>query len=195
MWHTDAIINAWPTIFNFSYIDEILYFDGWSGVASCSTVLYFMWWIAYTSFMLLIGIDLPKKYKSNGQEAHPKYDTVFHSTMRGGVCIALGKVRGRSKSKSLQMMEENSFDLVDFFMYMAAHMIAALGTVYTIGYACFINRYFHLAMLGFSVVVAVVRGGKRYTYYSTKMYSRALKKEFAHIIDNDGGQAGYSRLT
>ena len=70
MWHTDAIINAWPAIFNFSYIDEILYFDGWSGVASCSTVLYFMWWIAYTSFMLLIGIDLPKKYKSNGQEAN-----------------------------------------------------------------------------------------------------------------------------
>jgi len=196
MWHADATTDAWPGVFDFSYINEIRYFGGMSSVAGCATFLYFIWWIGYTSFMLLVGINLPKKFTPSGQKANPKWDTVFHSTMRQGVCIAMGKyLRGRKTEDSLKQMEENNFDLVDFFIYMAAHMIAALGAIYTIGYGCFLNKYFHLAMLGGSVVLAVLRGANRYTYYTTKMYSRTLRKQFAHIIDNDNGKEGYSRMT
>jgi len=166
-----------------------------NSVIGCSTALYFMWWIFYVSFMLLVGIDLPKKFKANGEKANPKWDTVFHSTMRGGACISIGKVcRGRSREDSLKLMEENDFDLLDFFLYMVAHMIASLTVVCTLGYGIFINQYVHKAVLAVALGLAVVRGAKRYTYYSTKMYSRTLRKQFAHIIADEGGKEGYSRM-
>lgn len=193
IWHTDAIIEAWPGVFNFSYMDEIRYFGGVSSVAGCATALYFMWWIFYISFMLLVGINLPKKFNSNGQDAKPKWDTVYHSTMRQGVCVAIGTyIRGRPTADSLKQMEENNFDLVDFGIYMIAHMTCSLGVIYTVGYLCFSNKYFHLSMIGASSALAVIRGAKRYTYYSTKMYSRTLRKQFANIIDDDNNKAGYS---
>jgi len=177
-------------------MDEIRYFGGISSVAGCAGRLYFLWWIFYTSFMLLLGISLPKKFKSNGQEANPKWDTVFHSTMRDGFCIHIGQyLRGRKKADSLKQMEENDFDTIDFFIYMALHMIAALGSVCTIGYGCFSNKYFHVSMLAGSTVLAVVRGAKRYTYYSTKMHSRTLRKQFAHIIADANGKGEYFRMT
>lgn len=195
-WHTDGIMSSWPNIFNFSYMDEIRYFGGMSSVAGCAGGLYFLWWIFYTSFMLLLGINLPKKFKTNGEEANPKWDTVFHSTMRQGVCIPIGIFfRGRKKADSLKQMEENDFDTIDFFIYMAFHMISALGAICTIGYGCFSNKYFHQSMLAGSVVLAVVRGAKRYTYYSTKMYTRTLRKQFGHIIADDNGKGGYSPMT
>ena len=52
-------------------------------------------------------------------------------------------------------------------------------------------------MLGASIVIAVVRGANRYTYYTTKMYSRVLRKEFAEQLAQSGGEAkvGYTRMT
>lgn len=129
--------------------------------------------------MLLVGIDLPRKYNTDGNPANPKYDTVFHSTMRQGACVAIGHVfRGRSKSDSLQQCEDNCFDLVDFFIYMAFHLFAALSAIYVIGYPCFVWRNFHLGMICAVVALAVMRGSRRYTYYATKMYSRTIRKSF-----------------
>ncbi len=92
--------------------------------------------------MLLLGIDLPNKTKYEGTTSTPKWDTVFHSTMRGGTCIAIGKIfRGRPKKESLNQMEDNNFDLIDFFIYMVFHMIAAVTAVYLIGYPCFEEEY------------------------------------------------------
>mmetsp|Transcript_35126 Transcript_35126/g.75854 ORF Transcript_35126/g.75854 Transcript_35126/m.75854 type:complete len:462 (+) Transcript_35126:33-1418(+) len=196
-WHSDEITASWPKAFNFAYMDEIRYFGGMDSVAGCSTFLYFMWFLFYISFMLLVGINLPRKYEKNsGALANPKYDTVFHSTMRMGVCIPIGTYfRKRKRATSLKLMEENDFDTVDFFIYMMFHMILALGSIYTVGYGCFSNKVFHKVVLGGSVVLAVVRGANRYTYYSTKMYTRALRKEFAGILDQDKHQKGeYSRM-
>ena len=136
--------------------------------------------------MLLGGIDLPKKVQPDGiTPANPTYDTVFHSTMRGGVCISIGKIfRGRSKVDSLKQMEENRFDLVDFFIYMAFHMIASIAAVNVIGYPCFSSQKFHLFMLVVVTTLAVTRGASRYTYYSTKMYSNSLRRQFASALDS-----------
>ena len=196
MWHSDAILESWPKVFSFdSYIHDIRYFGGTDSAAACATAMYMTWWVLYASFILLGGINLPRKYKSNGEDAHPKWDTVFHSTMRQGTCIAIGKAfRGRSKKESLKLCEENDFDTIDFFIYMMFHMILALAAIYIIGYACFSHKYFHLSALGTSAVVAVIRGARRYTYYSTKMYARGLRKQFAHLIAEEGKE-GYSRLT
>ncbi|KAL7537805.1 hypothetical protein ACHAXR_008105 [Thalassiosira sp. AJA248-18] len=195
MWHSEQIKNAWPDIFHLTYMDDIHYFpkagpiftpgSGLDSVVGNAIVLYLLWWIPYVCFMLLFGIDLPKKFKYDGTPNNPKWDTVFHSTMRQGLCIAIGKTfRGRSKRDSLKQMEENDFDLIDFFIYMTFHLIAAVAAFYVIGYPCFQSQNFHLFMLIFVVWLAVTRGASRYTYYSTKMYSRALRKQFAGVLDD-----------
>eukprot|EP00578_Thalassiosira_sp_NH16_P026582 CAMPEP_0181087492 /NCGR_PEP_ID=MMETSP1071-20121207/6299_1 /TAXON_ID=35127 /ORGANISM="Thalassiosira sp., Strain NH16" /LENGTH=397 /DNA_ID=CAMNT_0023169379 /DNA_START=172 /DNA_END=1362 /DNA_ORIENTATION=+ len=160
IWHSDAVRSAWPGIFHLTYMDEIHYFpksgpifapgSGLDSVVGNSVVLYLLWWIPYVCFMLLIGIDLPKKLKYDGTPNNPKWDTVFHSTMRQGVCISIGRMlRGRSKRDSLKQMEENDFDLIDFFIYMTFHMIASVIAFYLIGYPCFKSQNFHLFMLVF----------------------------------------------
>lgn len=146
--------------------------------------------------MLLGGINLPKKFNSDGTLANPNFDTVFHSTMRGGVCISIGKFfRGRTKADSLKQMEENSFDVIDFFVYMGFHMISAMAALCFIGYPCFRYKFFHLFMLAGSTTLAVIRGAKRYTYYSTKMYSKILRKQFAHALAEEDAREGYLPVT
>jgi len=190
MWNSDDIKAAWPNIFHLNYLDHIQFFptsgifvipgSGLDSVVGCSIYLYLLWWVPYVIFMLHSGIDLPNKVK---QEC-PKWDTVFHSTMRGGTCIAIGKVfRGRSKQDSLKQMEDSNFDLLDFFIYMAFHMLSSVAAIYVIGYPCFRSQNFHLFMLIFLTCLTVTRGASRYTYYTTKMHSRALRKQFAAILD------------
>eukprot|EP00984_Skeletonema_dohrnii_P017887 scaffold8237_cov157-Skeletonema_dohrnii-CCMP3373.AAC.2 len=170
VWYNDRIVEAWPNLFNLSYLEDgLTYYGGTDSIASCSTAFYFTWWVIYVCFMLGGGgIDLPKKFKPDGSPANPRYDTVFHSTMRDGVCILIGKFfRGRSRAESLTLMETN---IIIFFRL----------------------------MLGASIVIAVVRGANRYTYYTTKMYSRVLRKEFAEQLAQSGGgeaKEGYTRLT
>ena len=196
VWYNDAIIAAWPALFNLSYLnDDVNYFGGSDSVAALSTAFYFTWWVLYIAFMLGGGIDLPKKYKPDGSPANPKYDTVYHSTMRGGTCIPIGKfIRGRSKAESLTLMETNMFDRIDFAWYMFFHMVAALAGIYVSGYACFKSKVFFRLMLGACLVIAVVRGANRYTYYTTKMYARVLRKEFAEQIARAENKEGYSRM-
>ncbi len=200
VWSHEKIVEAWPNLFDLSYLEYGLsYFGGTGSVASCSTAFYFTWWIIYVCFMLLGGgIDLPKKFNKDGSPANPKYDTVFHSTMRDFLCIPIGKfVRGRSRAENLTLMETNMFDKIDFCVYMMMHMVAALSAIYVSGYLCFKSIIFFRLLLAASIVIAVVRGANRYTYYTTKMYSRVLKKEFAEQLAHGDGTAkeGCSRLT
>eukprot|EP00573_Skeletonema_grethae_P000556 CAMPEP_0201691448 /NCGR_PEP_ID=MMETSP0578-20130828/4603_1 /ASSEMBLY_ACC=CAM_ASM_000663 /TAXON_ID=267565 /ORGANISM="Skeletonema grethea, Strain CCMP 1804" /LENGTH=438 /DNA_ID=CAMNT_0048176651 /DNA_START=17 /DNA_END=1333 /DNA_ORIENTATION=+ len=199
VWHNDRIVEAWPSLFNLSYLEDgLAYFGGSDSISTYSTAFYFTWWVIYVCFMLGGGIDLPKKFKPDGSPANPKYDTVFHSTMRDGVCILLGKLfRGRSRAESLTLMETNMFDKIDFCLYMMFHMIASLTAIYVSGFLCFKSIIFFRLMLGASIVIAVVRGANRYTYYTTKMYSRVLRKEFAEQLARSGSDAndGYTRLT
>jgi len=90
LWHWQQVKAAWPEIFHFSYMDNIHYLPKDGGlfvfpgssldcVVGNSIVLYLLWWIPYVCFMLLVGIDLPKKFREDGvTPKNPKYDTVFH---------------------------------------------------------------------------------------------------------------------
>ena len=184
MWHSAEIKEHWPYIFRLTYLEGLHYFpedgiffapgDGLESVAGSSVALYFLWWIPYVCFQLLAGLELPEKVN---------WDTVFHSTMRQGLCITLGKVfRGRSKEESIALCMENDFDLIDFFIYMICHLIASMAAIYFIGYPCFSSQEFHLLMIIFVTWLVVTRGAKRYTYYTTKMYSRVLHEHFAEQI-------------
>ena len=158
--------------------------QGLDSVVGNAIVLYLLWWIPYVCFMLLIGIDLPKKFRDDSTPNNPKWDTVFHSTMRQGACIAIGRTfRGRSKKDSLKLCEENNFDLIDFFIYMFFHLIAAVSAFYLIGYPCFLSQNFHFFILVFVAWLAVMRGASRYTYYTTKMYSKQVRKQFSGALD------------
>ena len=194
MWHADELRDHYPSIFHLTYLEGLKYFPvdgifftpgtGLESVAGNSVALYLLWWIPYVCFQLLIGIDLPKKIKDDGTPAKPKWDTVFHSTMRQGLCVSIGKVfRGRSKKDSIALCMDNNFDLIDFSIYMIAHGIAAMAAFYGIGYPCFESQQFHLFMIIFVTWLAVARGAKRYTYYTTKMYGRVLREQFSDQLD------------
>ena len=155
-------------------------------MAGNSVLLYLAWCLPYVVFMLVLGgIDLPKKFQKNGiTPNNPKWDTVFHSTMRQGVGVLIGKVfRRRSKSQCLQRAEENNYDWIDFIIYMVLHMSASVASIYVIAYPCFASHRVHLFVLAFASFLAVTRGASRYTYYTTKMYSKSLRKQFASILE------------
>ncbi len=189
MWHTTDIRRYWPTVFHLTYMEELEFSPTTmklSSVFGNAVGLYLCWCIPYICFMLLLGgIDLPKKFQRDGvTPKHPKWDTVFHSTMRQGVCVVIGKVfRGRPKTQSLKLNEDNNYDLTDFIIYMILHMIASVLSIVVIAYACFASQRLHIFVLAFATFLAVTRGANRYTYYVTKMYSKSLRRQFASILE------------
>jgi hypothetical protein len=155
-------------------------------VVGNSILLYLVWCLPYVVFMLVLGgIDLPKTFQKDGiTPNNPRWDTIFHSKMRQGVGVLIGQVfRRRAKSQSLQRAEENNYDWIDFTIYMVLHMSASIASIYVFAYPCFASRRFHLFVLSFATVLAVTRGANSYTYYTTKMHSKSLRKQFASILE------------
>lgn len=88
----------------------------------------------------------------------------------------------RPKELSLQQVKTNEFEMRDFLFYMGWHLFSGVMSVITMAYPCFINRYVHGAFLWVMAALCTYRGSKRYTYYSTQMYSRIIRKQFADEI-------------
>jgi len=210
LWHTDDIKLSWPDVFRLVYRDDIQFFSDRSQggilqwifpgtaletVAGNTLALYFCWFVPYCIWMVTIGMDLPRTDrhsvdKKTGLPLKPKYDTVFHSTVRGGLCILIGKIFwGRPKSDSIRQMEKNDYELRDLCVYMLGHAVMFILSIYALAYPCFTWKQAHAAMLLALLVVCVYRGSKRYTYYSTAMYGRQIRKNFEDLLamDNDGG--------
>ena len=201
-WHWAEMHEAWPNLFDLSYIedDQVKFFPengpfflpgtGLGSVAGNGIALYFLWFIPYVIWMVTIGLDLPRtnrrRKKRDGTPYPPKYDTVFHSTVRGGLAILIGKVCwGRPRKISIKQMEENDFELRDFLMYMLAHMVAAVLSIYVLAYPCFKSKEAHLCIIAGLVFLCTHRGSKRYTYYSTSMYGRMIRKNFDDLMTAD----------
>jgi hypothetical protein len=51
-----------------------------------------------------------------------------------------------------------------------------------LAYPCYISQTFHTIMLIFLTVICVARGAERYVYYVCEMYSRAVRKDFAELL-------------
>ena len=99
--------------------------------------------------------------------------------MRGGACLTIGRrFWGRSREESLRQMELNHFEARDFGVYMAIHATMSLSAIFILGYACYSSRFIHIAFLVLLAVLCTFRGAQRYTYYTTHMYSRMLRKHF-----------------
>jgi len=123
----------------------------------------------------------------DGQQIVPTYDTVFHSLMRGGLYIITGSTFfGRNKAISVDHMNANNFYLGDLFVYLGAHAFLSILATVLLGYLCFHSKAMHGFLLAAVTAVVVYRGALRYTYYTTEMYSKTLRKQFAHLLEEDG---------
>lgn len=194
-WHASEIREAWPELFSLSYLDDVRFFpetgplflpgSGLETVAGNAIAVYFLWFVPYVIWMVVVGMDLPRSNRrgKDGKLQHPKFDTVFHSTVRGGICITIGKVFwGRSKAASVKQMESNDFEHRDFVAYMAFHAGLSILSIYGLAYPCFSSKTVHLCLIVLLMVLSVYRGSKRYTYYSTAMYGRLIRKQFDLIV-------------
>lgn len=198
-WHWTEMQEAWPNLFDLSYVEaanQVEFFPvsgpiflpgtGLGSVAGNGIALYFMWFTPYVIWMVTIGLDLPRRKKRDGTPKTPIYDTVFHSTLRGGLAIMIGKVCwGRPREVSIKQMEANDFELRDFIVYMGGHMVAAVSSVYILAYPCFISKEAHLCIIAGLIFLCAHRGSKRYTYYSTSMYGRMIRKNFDELMMSD----------
>ena len=145
------------------------------GATRLPFVQYLIWMV------FLGGIDLPRKDRAKP----PKYDTVFHSTVRNGLVVLVGKLIWRRPVRvSLRQQETDHYELRDFFVYMAAHaMLAYFGGTLLLANICCKSQRAHLVVIVITTAVAVYRGAERYTYYATSMYERSIRTEFKDILD------------
>jgi len=174
-WNSEEVTEAWPNTFDLDY--DIVFFPSTDGsfvqsVFGATTTLYFIWFVLYTIWQLSVGLSLPK---NNGT-----YDTVFHSTLRGGLCIQIGTLFWkRSVELSKDQMKTNDFHVKDFILYMSFHAIGAIGSLFVLAYPCSLSKYVHAAFLFICLIICTWRGAQRYTYYSTDMYSNLIRKQFS----------------
>ena len=193
-WENAAIQEAWPNIFLLDYTEEVSFFPNesssfFSCVVGSTITLYLIWFVFFTSWMLMIGIDLPRSDRVglDGQPIVPTFDTVYHSLMRGGLYIITGSTFfGRSKAISVVHMNANNFYLGDLFVYLGAHACLSILSTILLGWACFHSKAVHGFLLMAVTAVVVYRGALRYTYYATEMYGKTLRKQFAHLLEEDG---------
>jgi len=185
-WHAEEIREAWPNVFSFQEIQDPNFFpkgivflpgQGLGSIAGNVVLIYMLWWIPYVSWMLLMGMDLPRKNMPNGKP--PVYDTVFHSFWRVGACQSFGTMLWKRPIELSQtQMETDDYEKRDFMFYIGAHAIAALASIPTLAFCCNYSKQLHGFLLFVVLLICVHRGAQRYTYYSTKMYSRLIQKEF-----------------
>merc|ERR1711862_139231 len=103
----------------------------------------------------------------------------FHNLMRGGACYLYGSVVwGRTVNTSKGQIQTNDFELRDFILYMSVHFILCTLAIFVLGYCCLTSKILHQILLFFVLTICVYRGATRYTYYTTKMYGKMLRKEF-----------------
>jgi len=194
-WNYQEIHDAWPKMFKLSYMDNIKFFPegkvfflpgtGMGTVAGNTIAFYFVWFIPFVCWMLLIGMNLPKKNRRNkdGTLVIPMYDTVFHSTVRHGLSAVAGKALwGRPASVSKLQMENDDYETRDFLVYVGMHAVLACSSVYILAYPCYLSQTVHTVMLIVLTIICVARGAARYTYYVTEMYQHAIRKDFAALL-------------
>ena len=185
LWHADEIHAAWPHVFQLDYLSDVQFFERGdaflSSISGVGLVWYISWLVPYSIWMFLAGIHLPRtdRVDKKGKSIQPRFDTVFHIAMRGGACLSIGKkLWGRSVSVSLRQMADNHFEKRDLLVYLACHALLSIVSILGLSYLCYNSKVAHSMMLVLVVLLSVFRGAKRYSYYTTDMYSRMLRKHF-----------------
>ena len=178
-WHADEIRQAWPNIFHLEHLDNPDFFPpdkgifflpgtGVGSIAGNTVLIYILWFIPYVSWMLLQGMDLPRKNNPDGKP--PVYDTVFHSFWRVGACQTAGRMLWkRPIAVSQKQMEVDDYEVRDFLVYIGIHAVLVLLSIPTLAFACNYNKNVHVGLLLAVLLIGSQRGSQRYNYYATKM--------------------------
>ena len=201
-WHSEEIREAWPSFFKmddvtagnrgFEFFPEhgpfFLPFQGLGTVAGNAAALYWIWYIPYMIWMITTGLDLTRKVRHKlDKDGIPlptsKYDTAFHCILRDGICEQVGHLFGRSVEESRRQQREGDYEVRDFCVIMIVHAIAVWLATVTVAYVCLLDKKIHAAMLWLTVAITVFRGARQYVYWTTSMSSKAIKEEFAHILE------------
>lgn len=168
VWQKDKILLAWPDTFDLDY--DIYFFPtaaSTSSVFGNTLMLYFIWLIPFVTWMSSHGIDFPKH----------GYDTVFHSTLRKGLCTVIGSVIWKRPAEvSKNQIMTNEFEKRDLYIYIFGHFIVCIGAFFFIAYPCFKSKAIYGVILASMAVVSVYKGALRYRYYSTDMYANIIRK-------------------
>ncbi len=184
--HAVGISSAYPTIFRHlvKIAEEMNSNESPNSLIRITLGVYFVWFTLYTAFMLLVGMKLPVVSKDEGKPP-PKYDTVFHTNWRGGVCEFAGtKFWGRSKEVSRDQSDRSDFEVRDFLVYMAGHAFGSclVGIVLVGNILCFHGgKLVHASLIWITTILCAKRGADRYTYYVTSMYGHKLRKAFKEL--------------
>lgn len=187
-WNSSVMKEVWPTF----WYDDYDFLNFWpkgsftGSVFGNSLIFYFAWAVPYMIWQLLIGIDLPKEH-SRRQHRPPKWDTVFHFNMRDGQCIWMGKLFwNRREAESKIMMQNNDYEVKDFFVYMLLHFFGVFISIVLLAWMCSLNKYVHAGWLLTIFLITIARGANRYVYYSTKMYTSLVRKQLKALIQDEG---------
>ena len=199
-WEREIVKETWPRVFDLDF--DVNFWPGGTTTSDDSDsdgnncilvntiVLYLLWYIPYSIWQLCIGLDLPRTTRrtmlSNGLPAPTKYDTVFHSLMRKFLCITGGKLLwNRPTDVSMTQIQTNDFELRDFFVYMTVHFVGVTISIVGLAFLCSLNKYVHGVIIWIVLVICTYRGSARYTYYSTEMYSKVIRKYFSENENNN----------
>lgn len=195
-WNQDLVLQSWPDTFRLDH--DISFFPNsthsfMDTVFGNTMIAYLIWFVPYSAWIITVGMDLPrssrKKKDKNGEPRKPIYDTVFHANHRNGNCVAMGKVFwGRSEEESKRQNAQNDFEMRDLIVYLVVHFLLAMTSVVVLAYPCYLSKYAHGTFLIILLVACTWRGAKRYTYYSTAMYSRIIRSKFNDQLLALGGE-------
>lgn len=180
-WHSEELNNAYPQIFHLDYLENISFFptgniSSGGSILGNAALVYVGWFIPYTSWMLLQGLDLPRK--SAKKSFPPTYDTVFHSLWRPGLCETCGTLLWkRSPTLSKDQMGRDDYETKDFLVYMVGHATLVGISILTLANLCRLGSILHGILLTCVVTICVYRGAQRYTYYVTVMYGKIIRKQ------------------
>jgi len=184
-WHSTEIQTAYPKLFRLDYLDQMSFFpsnEGGGSIAGNSILVYIVWYIPYISWMVLIGMDLPrrstrKNNNNNNGEKVPKFDTVFHSLWRSGPCETFGSIFWKRPVEiSRRQMQMDDYETRDLLLYMAIHAVLVTISIFTLAYICSWNPVSHGILILLVTSICVYRGAQRYTYYTTAMYGKIVRK-------------------
>lgn len=194
-WHSPEIKRAWPTYFHLDTVETAQFYpdkgvlfwpwEGYGSVAGNAMLVYFLWSICYSIWMIISGLKLSKTGRDDrGKLVPAKYETTFHSLVRNGFIETTGTLLWRrSREESRRQMLEGDYELRDFAVYMLIHALLCTFATLVVAYACTMDKSIHAGVLWCLVVICVFRGAQRYVYWLTSMSSKALQKEYREIFD------------
>lgn len=150
-WHREAVLEAWPGMFHLNYLDRI---RPWHDIYVKAALVYFLWSLLYTFWMVLHGMRLP----------HKGYDTIFHCTMRSSPGNPVEKILGWSKEESARRGARHEYTTKSLLVYMLLHSLAVYSAI-IVSILCFYSRAFHMVMNLAMALAAIYRGSARYSHY------------------------------